>query len=331
MTAIGYEIAKAYEKGELFGWAERTNPGISKTAFNMLSGHFSPFRISGQTRDASPRKTFLTDIVKLVAGIDLLDTQQTGDCVSFGGKHASEIVTCTQIAGLAVAQAGQDTAMLSEIFKSSRLKFRRIFAPYYYGTSRIYQGGGRLGRQPGSLGSWMFAAAKLYGALFEDENGVPKYSKQIADDWGYDNQYIDKWRSIASAYPVRSGGKISKWSDLCASIHNGYPVTTASGFGYSMEPGRNGFHIQNTRWDHQMCFVGVDETHREPYALLLNQWGDVHGHMEDFETGDRLPPGILRIYRSDAEKHLKYGENYAYSSFDGFPEQRIDKSLFMML
>lgn len=329
---FGYDIAKAYEKGDLFGWAERDNPGISKTAFNLLAGEFRPFNIFGQTQVTTGRKTFLTDVVRSVLGRNLsIGPQQTGDCVSWGGKHASEIVTCTQIAGLAVINSQGDAQAFRDIISAARMKYRDIFAPYYYGIGRIYEGGGQLGRSAGSLGSWQFAAAKKYGALFEDENGVPKYSKDVADAWGYDRQYIDKFRNTAAAYPVKSGAQIGTWADFCASIHNGYAVTTATSLGYSMEAGRDGFHIQNTRWDHQMCWVGVDETYAEPYALLMNQWGDVHGELKDFQTGEKLPPGLLRVRRSDVEKHLYRGENYSYSSFEGFPEQRLDKAAFMLI
>lgn len=325
---IGYQLAKSYESGELFGWAGRDNPKLVKSAFDLLAGEFRRFAISGQTLATENRKTFLTDVVKLVTGGNFVDTQLTGDCVSFGGKHATEIVTCTQIAGMAVSQS---EVSIGDFIAAARIRFRRIFAPYYYGTGRVYEGGGRLGNQAGSLGSWMYAAAKKYGALFEDENGVPRYSKQIADDWGNNRSTLDNWRPTASAYPIKSGAPIRTWSELCGATHNGYATTTASSLGYSMEPSSDGFHRQTTRWDHQMCFVGVDETYREQYALLMNQWGDVHGRLKDFQTGEALPPCILRIRRSDAEKHLNQGECYAYSSFQGFPEQRLDKALFMLL
>lgn len=329
MSAIGYEIAKAYSKGELYGWAGKDNPGLVKAQFDLLRPDFHDFKLFGQTRDTKGRKTLLTDIIRAVLGYDLsIGPQGTGDCVSWGGKHASEVVTCTQIAGMAVAQQEMS---IKDFIKSARMKFRPIFAPYYYGTGRIYEGGGQLGRSAGSLGSWQFAAAKKYGALFEDIAGVPKYSGAIADQWGADRSILDKWRATAGVYPVKSGAQINNWDDFCAAIHNGYAVTTASSYGYSMEPGRDGFHIQNTRWDHQMCFVGVDETYRTEYALLMNQWGDVHGHLKDFQTSELLPPGVLRVQRSDVEKHLANGENYAYSSFEGFPEQQLDKALFMLI
>jgi hypothetical protein len=102
-----------------------------------------------------------------------------------------------------------------------------------------------------------------------------------------------------------------------------------------MEASSDGFHRQTTEWGHQMCFIGVDETYKngnEPYALLLNSWGDVHGELKDFaDSSIKLPQGVLRIRRSDAEKHIRAGETFAYSNFDGFPAQKLDKSRFLMI
>lgn len=330
MSAIGYELAKAYEKGELNGWEGGRNPQLVKSAFNLLAGEFKTFRIAGQTRATTGRKTFLSDCVRAVLGKDVsIGPQETGDCVSWGAKHATEILTCTQIVGLAAKQG--DIKAMKDFIATARAKWRPVFAPYYYGTGRVYEGRGQLRGQAGSLGSWMFAAAKKYGTLFEDLAGVPKYSGQIANLWGDDKATLDKWRDKAGDYVIKAGGQITSWDDLCGAVHNGYPVTTASSYGYSMEPGRDGFHIQNTRWDHQMLFFGVDETWDEPYALVYNQWGDVHGHLKDFQTGEPLPEGILRIRRADAEKHLNRGECFVYSGFEAYPEQELDKALFMLI
>ncbi len=63
----------------------------------------------------------------------------------------------------------------------------------------------------------------------------------------------------------------------------------------------------------------------------MNNWGDVHSTLKDFQTGDPLPKGVLRVRRADAEKHIAAGETFAYSQFDGFPEQSLDKALFMLV
>lgn len=325
---MNYQIAKDYARDTLRGWADTSQPGLAKRQFNLLADNFCKFQIAGQTRETTGRKTFLFDVVKAVLGRHIpVYTQAVGDCVAWGMRNSIEYLTCTQIAGLAAAQS---ELSFGEFVQAARLKWRPIFAPYYYGTGRVYIGNNSL-RGDGSLGSWMIEAVKRFGTLFEDQTGVPKYSADIARLFGRDKASLDKWLSIADDYPVKSSARINSWEEYCQAIHNGYPPTIASNIGYSMESGRDGFHVQNAAWSHQMCGVGVDETHREPYGLILNQWGDVHGELKDFETGEKLPPGMIRAKRADIEKHIRYGEVYAPSGFQGFPEQRLDKSLFMLL
>lgn len=320
MTSFAEQIAKDYSRGELQGWLETRQPGIAKQQFNLLKNSFVPFAIRGQSQ-ATAQKMFLHWITTKAFGcktaVPDYIPQQTGDCVSFGMKHATEVVSAVEI-----FQGGQ------------REKWRPIFAPFYYGTGRIYVGHSG-GWSAGSLGSWMAEAVRLYGTLFSDENGVPKYSGSVADSWGAAaSNGIDKWKTFASSFPVKSMAQINSWDELVAAIANGYPCTTASDVGYAMEASSDGFFSQNDSWSHQMCFIGVDNTYKngeEPYALILNSWGeDAHGHLKDFETGDPIPGGILRVRRKDAEKHIRAGETYAASNFVGFPEQKLDKSLFKL-
>jgi len=337
MSTTGYEIAKAYEKGELCGWLEARQPGIAKEQFNLLEakGAFVPFQIRGSTPVKAGRKAFLHHITRRVLGKDTPNyPQEIGDCVSFGAKNATEYLTCAQILGKAMALYGDDLGAAAEFIAGARLKFRPVFAPYYYGTGRVYVGRGQLGNGDGSLGSWMAEAVRKCGTLFADEQGVPAYSGRIAKAWGDPNPGpdLDKFRDFAAAYTVQSTAQIRSWDDFVAAIANGYPVPTASNVGYSMEPSSDGFHRQTTNWAHQMCFIGVDETYQDDhYALLLNNWGDVHGRLKDFETGEDLPKGVLRVRRKDVEKHIRAGETFAYSQFNGFPEQKLDKALFLLV
>ncbi len=324
----GNQIARDYARDMIRGWEDTNQPGLAKRQFNLLGDSFTPFGIAGQTRVYTGRKTFLFDVVKSVLGhYTPVYVQQVGDCVSWGMKNAIEYLTCCQIAGLA---ASQTEMSFGDFIAAARLKWRPLFAPYYYGTGRVYIGNNSL-RGDGSLGSWMIEAVKRFGSLFADQSGVPEYSAEIARLFGRDKASLDKWLDIADDYPVKSSARITTWEQYCQAIHNGYPVTMASNIGYSMEPGRDGFHVQNAAWSHQMCGVGADETWSAQYGIILNQWGDVHGELKDFQTGEALPPGIIRAKRADIEKHLKYGECYAPSGFEGYPEQRLDKALFLLL
>jgi len=332
-VSIGFQLARDYEKGTLCGWGEIRQPGIVKAQFNLLESGFLPFHIRQQTKVTAGRKMFLYQVVRKILGQDTKNyPQEIGDCVSFGAKNGTEYLTCTQIASVAQSlyESGGD---YQSYLANARIKFRSIFPPWFYGTGRVYVGGGRLGNEDGSLGSWMAAAVQKYGALFSDDSNVPAYSGRIAKAWGDPNPRndLDNFKDVAKQYLVKGAALIRSWDDLVAALCNGYPCPTASNIGYGMEPGRDGFHVQNTQWGHQMCFIGADDNDKDPYALIVNSWGDVHGHLKDFESGEDLPVGVLRVRRRDAEKHIQAQETFAYSAFDGFPEQGLDKALFMLV
>lgn len=330
MSVCGYEIAKAHEKGELSGWVGTKRPELIKEAFQMLPENYREFIISGASKD-TPDKARLWDITRKVLGQDTKNyPQEIGDCVSFGGKNAGEYLTCSEILGKALLAHRTQTGDFAEIIRAARIKFRPVFPPFYYGTGRIYVGGGQMGREDGSSGSWMAEAVRKYGTLFADEPGVPAYSGSVASEWGYRKAPLDKWEPTAKSFLVRTTTLITSWEELCAALANGYPVTTASDVGYDMEAGRDGFHRQTTTWSHQMCFIGFG-TKPEPYAVILNNWGDVHGRLKDFDDSSDLPVGVLRVRRADAMKHIRAQETFAYSQFDGFPEQDLAKALFLAI
>lgn len=318
MSNMGFEAAKAYRKGDFKGWLGTDNPQLVKSQFDLFvtAGLIQPtFKLAGQTRQTSGKKMALYQVVRKILGKDTDNyPQEIGDCVSFGGKNAAEYVTCTQM-----------------LMSGLREKFRPVFPPYYYGISRTYEGRGQIPNwSDGSMGSWLAAAVQKYGTLFADEPGVPQYSGRVAKNWGNRNAKddLDIWLPKAKNFLIKSVSLIRNWDDLVAAVVNGYPCPTASDVGYAMEASRDGFHRQIEDWSHQMCFIGVDDNDKDPYALILNNWGDVHGHLKDFVDGHDLPVGVLRVRRSDAEKHIRAGETFAYHNFDAAKEQDLDKALF---
>lgn len=315
----GYELAKAYEQGVINGWLGKDNPELVREQFLLLStqGLIRPFfKVYGQTMATEGRKMMLYNVVRKVLGSDIVNIpQETGDCVSWGAKHGTEYVNCVQI------------------LNGERQKFRLVFSPYYYGTGRVYVGQNRLGRGDGSLGSWMAEAVQKYGTVFCDDDGVPQYSGAIAKHWGDSNSRddLDKYVNKAKEYCVKSASLIRSWDELVKAVINGYPCPTASDIGYNMEASSDGFHRQTTTWGHQMCIIGVDDNDKDPYGIILNSWGDVHGHLKDFDNGEDLPVGVLRVRRKDIEKHLRAGETFAYSQYDAPKEQDLDKALFRLV
>lgn len=310
-------IHELYADGSVNGWLGKDNPEFVKEQFALISseGYIAPtLKIMQQTIETAGRKTMLYDVVRKVLGKCPVNiNQEIGDCVSWGAKHASEYLQCVQI------------------LNGSTEKFRLVFSPYYYGTGRNYVGKNQIGWQDGSSGSWMAKAVQLYGTLFCDDEGVPDYSGQIAKRWGDSNSRddLDKFVQVGQKRLVKGAALIQSWEDLVAAITNGYPCTVASDVGYEMNARSDGFHHRRGQWGHQMCFIGVDETYTEPYAIILNSWGeDAMGHLKDFQNGEDLPGGVLRVRKADAMAHIKQGETFAYSQFEGFVEQDIEKALF---
>jgi hypothetical protein len=214
------------------------------------------------------------------------------------------------------------------IANGERKKFKAVFPPYLYGTGRVQIGGGRLGGGDGSLGVWQAKAVMQYGTVPTDTPGLPQYSGSIARQWGKRPGPPEEFLNVGKSYIVKSAALVKTWDDVVTAVTNGYPVTVASNIGFSMQPGRDGFHIQNTSWAHQMCIIGVDNEHSEPHACILNSWGNAHGEIKDFKTNEPWPKGSLRVRRRDVEKILREGDSFAYSSFDGFPAQHLDRDVF---
>jgi hypothetical protein len=310
----GIQIAQGYIDGTLKGFhaalAAQGQESLARATNRFGSQALKPFTLR-QADDA--RQTMLYRVCRKVLGADTPNyPQKIGDCVSFGGKNATEYLQCCDM-----------------LLRGVREKWRPIFPPYYYGTSRVLVGG-QHDYEDGSTGSWLAEAVVKYGALFADEQGVPPYSGDIAKKWGHDGP-PDNDVTFGKQHIVHGVAKISSFADLTAALTNGYPCTTASNVGYQMEASSDGFHHRGQSWSHQMCFIGFGMD-PEPYAIILNNWGDVHGHLNDFtDKSEQLPVGVLRVRQKDAEAHIAAGETFAWSQYDGFPEQPLDKALFLML
>ena len=196
-------------------------------------------------------------------------------------------------------------------------------------------GGGRLRGRAGSLGSWQAAAVKEFGVLRTDAPGVPAYSGAIANAWGDDQETRSRragdpasgfrdFLGLAADHPVGAAARVRTWEEVTAAVANGSPVTIASDAGFTMTVGRDGYHERRGRWPHQMCVVAARDDPAKPWAALLNSWGDAHGRLTDWATGEPWPVGTLRVRREALEEMLRTGEAYAYAAFAGFPPRRLD-------
>jgi hypothetical protein len=310
----GYNIANAYDNGSVVGW-----PGedIARQQFYLLmqdptrSTHFKS--LSNLTKQGKG-KTFLYHCCRKALGADTKNyRQEIGDCVSFGAKNASEYLVCTQIA-----------------LGNSLDKFRPVFPPYLYGCGRVFVGH-QTDYSDGSVGSWQAEAVQKYGVLAADEPNVPAYAGKVAKAWGGGKGPPQEFVELGKKHPVKSAAKVNSWSDLVAAITNGYPCTVASNQGFQMEAGSDGFHSPHGSWAHQMCIMGVDDSYKTPYALILNSWGDVHGHLKDFDTQEDLPVGVLRVRSDTIERMIKQDDTFAFSHLDWFQDQAIPDDIFHLI
>ena len=238
--------------------------------------------------------------------------QEVGDCVSWGARNAAAVTGCIDIA----------IRNESEIWKDP-------FPPYYYGTSRVQIGKGKLGGGDGSYGSWMAAAVIAYGTIYFGEDKVPPYSGSIARAWGKSGPPAGML-DVGKNFLIRSAVEIKSWEDAVTYSVNGYGMTVASNYGFSMLPDAKGFNQQSGRWGHQMCILDIDDEWPEPYAIILNSWGNVHGKLYDFHDKTQLPAGCLRITRKSLEGMISSGEVFAFCQYDQPKSQDVDASLFKL-
>lgn len=302
-------IAGFYHSG-MKGWLGKT---AAKKAWATLkdSPSFMKFNLAGVQ---GSRRLMLWDVTRKVLGKDTPNyPQEIGDCVSFGAKNAIEYLICTEM-----------------LMNGERETFKPIFPPYLYGTGRVFVGGGQINGD-GSLGSWMAEAVIKYGAIPSDMEGCPKYSGSIARQWGNRPGPAQKFVDEGKQHPVKKAAQINNWDELVVAICNGYPCTVASNQGFNMEASRDGFHAPSGSWAHQMCIIGVDDEASDPYAIILNNWGDVHGRLKDFNTNEDLPVGVLRVRKRTIERMIAAEETFAFSNFDGFPDRPIEKELFKLI
>lgn len=279
----------------------------------QISQDTVPFFIAERPNWASSAgaQVYLWEFAKQVNGGEHLPTfyQQTGDCVSMGAANGVNYLQATQIAVHGLIH-----------------EFRPAYQPWIYGVSRtaVDLGNKRLGRSAGSVGGWAVGALKLYGMLPADTEGLPAYSGKIANEWGFKGP-PSQWFDKAAESKLLSYAKVSSYEDVRDAIANGYPVTVASNRGFQMKQKLSGgkmVGIPSGTWNHQMCFIGVDDVSGHVYCL--NSWGaNAHSTPANGE-----PPGGFWVDKRTVNQMVSQGDSYALSLFEGFPYRPLDFQTF---
>ncbi len=152
----------------------------------------------------------------------------------------------------------------------------------------------------------------------------PSIGQHIYKNSNWNTRYYIEW------YPKTEKTQINKWLD------NDYIMKIRSieekdyeGDVYNFEVEGTHSYILEGIVTHN-CIIGADagDDKVEPHACILNSWGDAHGAIKDFRTGETWPKGTLRVRQKDIEKILGEGDSFAYSSFDGFPAQELSRDFF---
>lgn len=302
----------AYLDGSAQGWPGKAMADAeyaqTKAQANILEN------VSLSLPAGAPRYSVNYLAIRKLLGKDIsCIAQEIGDCVSWGARNAS-------------AQTG----VLDIVVRGDREVWKDPFAPFYYGTSRVQIGGGRLGNSDGSLGSWMAAAVMKYGTVYVGDPNVPAYSGSVAKQYGYYGP-PKELLTAGKPYLIKSAVNITSWDQLVDFSVSGYGITVASNYGFKMEPDSKGFHQQSGNWAHQMEIADVDDEWSDPYAILQNSWADVHGRLKDFRTNDPLPLGRLRVHRRVVEGMIANGEVFAYTQYEQPKAQDIHEALFKIV
>ena len=298
---------------QLCGWAGEE---LAREAFNLmgLDKSLPKFKIYGSAGgDYHGQRRMLYEINRKVLGQDTVNyPQEVGDCTSFGCKNAMEYLQCSQIL----------TGQAEE--------FKPIYPPFIYGAERKWVGNGQLGYQDGGYGCWVQEVVKTYGVLVANLQDVPQYSGSIARSWGR-NGPPSEFKQVAAKHLVKTTAQCNSAADAANAILNGYPVPICSDQGFTMTARSDGFNAPSGSWPHCMCLIGFqDHPTYGLYFIILNSWGDVHGQLQDFDTKENLPLGVLRVKENAIDSMIKQGDSFIYSNFDGFPGQVdvLDKAMF---
>ncbi len=301
-SADDYENLPPSPEDARFGWA---GADVAAEAYEALESEFPKFFIANQVNATDGKRVVLWDYAQKVLGSHIPTFyQEVGDCVSQGASNAVEYLQTVEIARLKDPE-----------------RYRPVFQPYIYGVSRVFIGKGRI-RGDGSVGVWAAQGVREYGVLASDEPGVPEYSGEVARSWGRSGP-PDKFVAIGKKHLIQTIAKVTTYEQVRDAIVNGYPVTVASNRGFRMNGIADKGKLWGSpygQWAHQMCIIGVDDDKARPGCYIINSWGpNAHG-----KPVDDAPPGGFWVDADVITSMVKQGDSFAYSQFDGFPEQDMD-------
>lgn len=288
----------------------------------------SKFSIMGATVDQE--KVLLTDTWKDQRVVSIFGKpfpgihQLTGSCVGAGGGNVNFTLSAVE-----VIKNGDNENITFPMWL------------YTYGKSR--QRGGLRGRGEGSFGSAYAEAAKLDGYISSSMDGVPSYtykddgiiySSDDEMDWSNGAAIPNKFVNEGKKHIVRSTAQLSNSEEVKEAILNGYPITIANDYyvGSGSVKGSGPNQVVVGKLDsygpHQTSIQGYyNHPTLGDIFLYVNQWG--RGIYPTDPAGG--PVSSVWIMPKDVDYICKKGEIYAFSQYEGFPAQDINKDLFRVM
>lgn len=309
----------------VFGWIppeDRTQE--QKVINDSLIAKMPEFKLIGNGYWKEKEKGLLWDCSKSIYGKHLpAFFQEVGSCVGQGkAKVEWYLMFC------------------EKVMNGDREKPVMPYEPYGYAQSRVCAG--INGGGDGSTGTGAAEAAKSYGVLNSELDDLPKWKTReneivwpgsIDQQWGRAGA-PSKWISEGKKHLVKTTALIRDKDKAVEALSNGYPIAIASNWGGMMNPPLKGdkfpvrLNKRTTTWNHQMCVTNF-WFHPELGLIfwIQNSWGPgAHG-----DSPDDSPAGGFWVLPNELEYIMNQREAFAYSQFDGFPEQDLDKALFDLI
>jgi len=300
---------------ELFGWVapELRTRSVQASFERLQENQYVFLREAFDLRDSGAGEiALLYKSLEKVHGRFPVNNQTIGDCVSHGYAKCIEVLMAVEIV------LRKDPEIWPGVLTATE---------WIYGTSRVIQGGGRLGNQDGSLGVWGQQAVKDNGTLLRKKyEGVDltTYSGSKAKDWGY-RGLPHELENIADLHPVKTTALVKTYNQARDAISNGYPVAVCSNRGFRSSRDAEGFASPSGSWAHCMAFVAVDDQFRRPGLLCMNSWG------ETWISGPKRheqPEGSFWVDADTVDQMLGEDDSYALSNFEGYPSRNLDPTLW---
>lgn len=248
----------------------------------------------------------------------------------------SNDIACHNCVGNGGGQAVWYLQAMEAVRLGERQEVKLPFWLIPYGKSREYAG--MRGQGDGSLGSTFAKAIVKDGNPAFDEPGLPGYEDRGGLTWGKEQELkwsdgaaiSEEWLAKARKHTVKTVAQIKSVDEAKQALINGYPMTIASNWGGLMQCPKKGSPpvLLNQRsgvWNHQMCVIGYwKHPDLGDIFCVLNSWSEsAHG-----EPPDGAPLGSFWIQAKDMAYIIGQEEVFAFSQFEGFPAQELEKYLF---